>query len=366
MELKNIIRQSEIIPTDVLSEKITIIGAGAIGSFVALQLAKMGIADLTVYDADHVSDENMSNQFYRFKDIGKPKVEALKEIIKDFTDTDIEIVNARYVEGELSGIVISAVDSMEVRKLISENCNFKTKLLIDPRMGAESAMLFGARPTIDKEMDTYKKSLYSDADAVQERCTAKATIYTVNLLSGLVVKLVKDYLVEQKFFKRTTWDVKTMSIDCWDSDGKSPFTIPVKTYEPGTFGYERQQRVGDRWHVEPHNGLVMTIPDTHFGEVQPDAHVPQEQIAVRYGYEPITTGLQQMQQQVNQLTNTIVWNTGAQNDPREIQGLNAWRQYDEQGITREPSIIEQAEMQRQQDAMATRERARRRFMGISY
>ena len=66
METRNehLIRQFDLIPEDVLGEPITIIGVGAIGSWTTLALAKMGFQNLTVFDDDKVSIENMNSQFY--------------------------------------------------------------------------------------------------------------------------------------------------------------------------------------------------------------------------------------------------------------------------------------------------------------
>jgi molybdopterin/thiamine biosynthesis adenylyltransferase len=111
-------RQLDIIPVDVLGEPITIIGAGAIGSFTALSLVKMGFGNIRVFDFDTVDVVNLNSQFYRFKDIGKLKVRALADLIHEFTDVRIEAIGKPYTGGVFAGIVISAVDSMQIRKLI--------------------------------------------------------------------------------------------------------------------------------------------------------------------------------------------------------------------------------------------------------
>lgn len=202
-------RQRDIIPTEVLDQSITIIGAGAIGGWTTLALAKMGFSDISVWDFDEVDTVNMNAQLYRYKDIGKPKVFALKEIVEDFTGVQITANNRPYEAGRFSGFVIAAVDSMKVRKLIWDQHKGwpLTRCLIDPRMGAESALLFSVRPASIDDVTSYEKSFYSDEDAVQERCTAKATIYTANLLSGLVCKAVKDELVSERPLKSAQWDI---------------------------------------------------------------------------------------------------------------------------------------------------------------
>ena len=214
MELTNqhLTRQMEILPPDKLGEKITVVGAGAIGSFTVLALAKMGFTDITVYDFDTIEIENMNCQFYRHSDIGKPKVEALYELVKDFTNVEVEAKNELY-EGQMCpGIIISAVDSMEVRKLIwdtHKEVGIHTKMIIDPRMGAEVALMYVMNPMNYDDIESYDKTLYSDDEAVQERCTAKATMYTACMLSGLVAKAVKDIATDfEKYPRIVQWSIK--------------------------------------------------------------------------------------------------------------------------------------------------------------
>lgn len=213
-------RQLDIIPMEALEAKITVIGAGAIGSFTVLSLAKMGFTDITVFDDDDVSVENMNCQFYRFKDIGKKKVIALADLVKEFTKVEIEGKPELYEKGFFPGVVISAVDSMEVRKLIWTNhlLSPHTKAVIDPRMGAESALLYCMCPMIEQDRISYEKTLYLDQDAVQERCTAKATIYTALLLSGLVVKAVKDTLLAENKLRTVHWNIGQNAVEMWSKE----------------------------------------------------------------------------------------------------------------------------------------------------
>lgn len=215
--MEHLTRQMDIIPEAVLPQKITIIGAGAIGSFTALALAKMGFMNLEIWDFDKVDIENMNNQFYRFKDIGKPKVEALRDLIEDFTNEKIQIHNEKYETQDLKGIVITAVDSMAVRKNIWEQIkkNYEVKFLIDPRMASEYALQYVMNPWDDKDQKSYEKVLYTDENSVVERCTAKATMYTVNMISGYAAKAVKDILTKASYARVTHWDIKENNLLNW-------------------------------------------------------------------------------------------------------------------------------------------------------
>jgi molybdopterin/thiamine biosynthesis adenylyltransferase len=55
---------------------VTVIGIGAIGRQVALQLAAIGVRRLQLVDFDRVDDTNITTQGYFETDIGRPKVQA--------------------------------------------------------------------------------------------------------------------------------------------------------------------------------------------------------------------------------------------------------------------------------------------------
>lgn len=212
--IEHLMRQLDLIPMEALETPVTVIGAGAIGSFTVMTLAKMGFENITVYDFDKVSIENMSCQWYGFDDIGQNKVTALASAIKRDTRLGLAQRNERF-EGtknqveELGKIVITAVDSMEARKLIWNVCkkNPSVQWYIDPRMAAEYALGFVMNPNDEKDVISYEKTLYTDKNSVSEPCTAKATIYTSTLIAGHVCKAVKDVITGNKYSRITHWDI---------------------------------------------------------------------------------------------------------------------------------------------------------------
>ena len=218
--MDHLIRQFDLIPENKLSQRITIIGAGAIGSHTSIALAKMGFINQLVYDFDEVSIENMNCQGYRFKDIGKSKVQCLAEIVKEYSGADIETKHEMFDSQPLDGIVISAVDSMKVRQTIWNACknNIMVDYLIDPRMSIEYALKYVIKPTIPMDIEDYEKTLYSDENSVQERCTMKSVMYTANLISGLVARDVKNLVCKDNYDRVVTYDIETNSMMRWKND----------------------------------------------------------------------------------------------------------------------------------------------------
>ena len=68
-------RQRDLVPPERLALcKATVIGVGAVGRQVALQLAAMGIPWLQLVDFDGVEPSNLASQGYLQDDLGRPKV----------------------------------------------------------------------------------------------------------------------------------------------------------------------------------------------------------------------------------------------------------------------------------------------------
>lgn len=103
--------------------RIHIVGCGSVGSTVAENLVRCGVTNITLWDFDKVEPHNLANQIFRQQDIGKLKVEALLDILKDINP---EVADTAELKPEgwqgkiMSGYVFLCVDSIELRKEIAE------------------------------------------------------------------------------------------------------------------------------------------------------------------------------------------------------------------------------------------------------
>ena len=190
-------RQRDLIKCD-MHTPIMIVGAGGIGSFVTLTLAKMGFDRLMVYDFDTVEEHNLPNQFYRIEDIGKPKVEALGDIVMAFTGTIITTNDMKFEKEDIKRympkVVVSAVDNMETRKLIFDNTDEDT-LFLDGRMGADQIEVYTIN---NKEASVmYQAHLWTDAETAPLPCTSKATMYNVLMIASLMANNIRLALMKQ-------------------------------------------------------------------------------------------------------------------------------------------------------------------------
>src|SRR6056297_3546390 len=106
--------QQTLVPQDRLAElRVTIIGVGAIGRQLALQLASIGVRRLQLIDFDEVDATNVTTQGYLMGDIGMPKVQALAQHLRLVDPAiEVELVCDRYRPKHSAGtVVFCCVDS---------------------------------------------------------------------------------------------------------------------------------------------------------------------------------------------------------------------------------------------------------------
>lgn len=188
--------QEGIIENERLNKRFLIVGAGAIGSFVAMTLAKMGARNITVVDGDTIEEHNLANQMYPEAFIGAKKVDALKQVVKDYSGVEIEAIGDMWTEPGLihRDIVISCVDNMEVRRWLWDAYKGSIELFVDGRMGAEVLRAFAIDPRKASNIAYYERTLHTQAQATEDRCTAKSIIYTVNGVASFMLNLIKRSL----------------------------------------------------------------------------------------------------------------------------------------------------------------------------
>lgn len=201
-------RQLDLLPLDACNVPVTVIGAGAVGSFTTLTLAKMGVTNLTVFDDDRVDEHNLPNQFFRQADLGRRKVEALQDLVRSFEGVEIGAVPRRFDGDSLEGVVIGAVDTMASRALIWTAVRFnpRVRLLVDARMGGLVSTVRPVRPCEAGDVRRYESSLHSDQEAVQEPCSARAILFTVLAIASTVARLVRMELVGEPLPREITQD----------------------------------------------------------------------------------------------------------------------------------------------------------------
>lgn len=222
----DISRHREVVnPTD-LEKEIHIIGVGATGSWLALQLSKMQFNNIHLYDFDIIEEHNIPNQNFDLNDLGKNKVDALAEKMKQNNpDLNVVIHNEKVQQDtELNGIVFLLTDTMSSRNEIFDHCikgRINVDFLIETRMGVSDIMIYSVNCKDYNELNRYKKTLnYSDDEAEVSSCgTSLSLVTTATITASLAVWSLINYINNDEISNETIFNVKTLEIykDKWNN-----------------------------------------------------------------------------------------------------------------------------------------------------
>ncbi|CAN1723229.1 Sulfur carrier protein adenylyltransferase [Hyphomicrobium sp. 1Nfss2.1] len=136
--------------------RVLIIGAGGLGSPIALYLAAAGIGTIGIIDDDRVSLDNLQRQIvHDTPHVGEPKVDSARDSIARLNPhVCVETIEARLTAENAEDIIqrydiiADGSDNIETRYLVSDACYF-----------AKRTLVFGAVGPFDGYVSTFKPHL---------------------------------------------------------------------------------------------------------------------------------------------------------------------------------------------------------------
>lgn len=179
--------------------KALVVGAGALGNFVALGLAYSRATDVTIMDPDVVEETNLNRQVFLYDGVGKPKAETLARRMGDlFNVTYTPQVRYFTQDIDVSGydIVFDCVDNFETRIALSESC-YKSEIhLISGGTNVHAGQMVFWVPGKGMDTPAHQLGLYELVEergsAPRERtaCTYRpdpSVIMTNQIIAGFMV-----------------------------------------------------------------------------------------------------------------------------------------------------------------------------------
>ncbi len=168
-----------------LDSRVLIIGAGGLGSPVAMYLAAAGVGQLVLVDFDEVDLSNLQRQIlHGSHDLGRPKVESARDTLAVINpEVAVTAVNAK-LEGEAllaevakADVVVDASDNFATRFAISDACVAAKRPLVSGaaiRTEGQVSVFHNERP----ESPCYR-CLYRDEGELGQTCTENGVLAPV-------------------------------------------------------------------------------------------------------------------------------------------------------------------------------------------
>ncbi len=188
-------RQRDIVPPDRLAAcRVTVVGVGAIGRQVALQLAAMGVPWLQLIDPETVEPVNLACQGYLEGDLGCLKVDSTTHPCRQInSNSEVIAIPSRFRRNrDVGNAVFCCVDSIETRRLIWNSVLDRVDFFVDGRMSAEVLRVLVASGFASRQR--YPTTLFGGGEAYSGSCTAKSTIFCANVAAGLMLEQFSRWL----------------------------------------------------------------------------------------------------------------------------------------------------------------------------
>ena len=215
---------------------ITLVGLGGAGSAILWALVKMGVMDITGYDPDKVEEHNAPAQLlYSMNDVGTLKAEAAAAFLRTHVIDERQRFRsvAQYVDSQhpvlFSGVVISALDSMDARRelwrLIHPHeddkrdnparyehalaCEAEVPLYVDCRMGARLIQIQSVVPGDPESMRRYESWLDFDDPTDDSLYGQRTFIGSPMILAGFVADQLAAFYRGEEFWRFAELDLET-------------------------------------------------------------------------------------------------------------------------------------------------------------
>ncbi len=199
----NFAHQADLFDPSV-ARKVVVFGCGSVGSWMLYFLAKMGVADIEVYDADVVDSYNCPMSLFSREDIGRLKVEAAREKILRETGVEIKMHPHMYTgQRRLRNCsVVSCVDKMESGRVPAWRAvklNPSVDIYLDSRIAKFFVEIYAINPSLKTDINRYESTLFSDEEAVRQTCGSHGVVFVaVHAASMIAATLARFWSTGEK------------------------------------------------------------------------------------------------------------------------------------------------------------------------
>jgi predicted ThiF/HesA family dinucleotide-utilizing enzyme len=174
-------------------KNVIVVGAGALGSHVALFIRNL--AQIKIIDFDHIEQKNVLSQFHSKGNVGKSKVESLKQTMNFLFGIKLNTIGNKLVDNNskqlLNGtdLIIDCLDNAEARRIVQKYARKEKVPCLHGGLAADGA--FG----ISVWDENYE---VPDSQPGLPTCENGDQLPFIALVFAYIAKSAQEFLVDNK------------------------------------------------------------------------------------------------------------------------------------------------------------------------
>jgi sulfur carrier protein ThiS adenylyltransferase len=180
--------------------KIGLAGAGGLGSNCALNLVRAGFRQLTIIDFDVVTPANLDRQFYFLAQVGRPKVEALREnLLRVNPELELNLSTERIEKANIAQlfkeckIVAECLDKAEYKSMLVAELLPLGKFIISV------SGVGGIGNSDEIKVHRIRDNLIMIGDLKSDICKKPPISPRVNVTAAKQADIILDYVLNSPF-----------------------------------------------------------------------------------------------------------------------------------------------------------------------
>jgi molybdopterin/thiamine biosynthesis adenylyltransferase len=185
--------------------RVTVCGAGAVGSNLVDNMARQGFRSFTVIDDDRVEAHNIPTQVWSRREVGQCKASMLKNLAFNSTGAAVEAVTHRLETGNAkkylspAGLVVDGFDNSASRAVVAEWCRGANKDCLHVGLAKDYAeVVWNERYRVPKDV--------TGLDVCEYPMARNTILLAVSVASEVIVRYVATR--EKKSYTITLGDFK--------------------------------------------------------------------------------------------------------------------------------------------------------------
>jgi len=210
-----------------LTNRISLIGAGNLGSPLGLNISKVGFREVYIYDPDYIEAHNVPNQLFTSDSVRKPKVQSLVNFMYKQRPSNVQFIGWRkkvslnspmLFDSEIMVVqtdnIKSRLETFILTLLYNDVYKYNFRYFIEAGTHAYTSKIYIVDLQDKKQVSLYFEKIYERLLAPSQDlpCTERSTFFYANFISSVIMGYLRNLSVGDSIPYETWIDLKNNQV----------------------------------------------------------------------------------------------------------------------------------------------------------